>query len=110
MSAAEYVTVYITVADEDEAQKIAKTLVRERLAACANILGGIKSVYWWDGAVQNSGEVALILKTRKALFEKLKTRTAELHSYDCPCVTAWDISDAHQPYLDWVSAETQTSD
>jgi periplasmic divalent cation tolerance protein len=105
---AEYVSVYITAADEDEAQRIAETLVRERLAACANILGAINSVYWWDGAVQNSAEVALILKTRKSLFEALKTRAAALHSYDCPCITAWDIADGHRPYLGWIFAETES--
>lgn len=106
----EYVTVYITAADEDEAQKIATTLVQERLAACANILGSINSVYWWDGAVQNGAEVALILKTRKSLFEQLKNRAAELHSYDCPCITAWDVTAGYKPYLDWISAETTGSE
>ena len=105
---AEYVTVYITVKNKGEAQKIAETLVRERLAACANILGHISSVYWWDGDVQNGAEVALILKTRKTLFEKLQIRAAELHSYDCPCITAWDITDGHKPYLDWISKETES--
>jgi len=106
---AEYVTVYITATDEGEAQKIAETLVQERLAACANILGNINSVYWWDGAVQNGTEVALILKTRKTLFAQLKNRVAELHSYDCPCITAWDIAEGHQPYLDWIAVETSGS-
>jgi len=105
---AEYVSVYITVADEDEARKIAETLVRERLAACANILGNISSIYWWDGAVQSGTEVALILKTRKSLLESLKIRAVELHSYDCPCITAWDITGGHKPYLDWISAETES--
>ena len=104
---AEYVTVYITTSDEDEAQKIAETLVQERLAACANILGPINSVYWWDGGVQSGAEVALVLKTRKSLFEPLKNRATALHSYDCPCITAWDIAAGHQPYLDWIFAETQ---
>ena len=107
---AEYVTVYITAADKDEAQKIAKTLVQERLAACANILGGINSVYWWDGAVQNGEEIALILKTRKALFEKVQTRVAELHSYDSPCVVAWDITAGNRSYLDWISTETENAE
>ncbi|TNE32142.1 MAG: divalent-cation tolerance protein CutA [Alphaproteobacteria bacterium] len=103
---AECVTVYITAADEGEARKLAETLVQERLAACANILGPINSIYWWDGGVQNGAEVALMLKTRKTLFEKLKKRAVELHSYDCPCITAWDIAAGHQPYLDWISVET----
>lgn len=107
---AEYVTVYIAAADRDEAQKIAETLVRERLAACANILGGINSVYWWDGAVQNGEEIALVLKTRKSLFENLQTRAVELHSYDCPCIIAWDITAGNQPYLDWISRETESAE
>lgn len=105
---AEYVTVYMTAADQDEAQKIARTLVHERLAACANILGDIRSFYWWEGAVQNGTEVALILKTRKPLLEKLQKRAVALHGYDCPCITAWEITDGHQPYLDWISVETQS--
>ena len=98
---------YVTASSTEEAQMIAKTLVRERLVACANILGEIQSVYWWDGAVQNDDEVALILKTRKGLVSQVSQRIVALHSYECPCVVALDVSDGNQDYLKWIVKETQ---
>ncbi|PHS79123.1 MAG: divalent-cation tolerance protein CutA [Rhodospirillaceae bacterium] len=98
---------YVTAASTDEAKTIAKALVTERLVACANILGDIQSVYWWEGAVQEGTEVAMILKTRKSRVKQATRRIVELHSYECPCVVVLDIADGHPDYLKWIFKETQ---
>ncbi len=99
-------SVYVTVPDEETARHIARTVVDERLAACANILPGCRSVYRWQGQVEEAGEVALILKTASARFPALERRIRELHPYEVPCIVAWEVRDGHGPYLDWVTAET----
>lgn len=98
--------IYMTAADTAQARAICEALVAERLVACANLLGPIQSVYWWDGAVQHGDEVAVVMKTRTALVDQVSARIAELHDYDCPCVVAVDITGGHGPFLDWISAET----
>ena len=98
--------IYITVGSRDEALAIARTVVEERLAACANVLSGATSVYWWEGAVQEDGEVPMILKTREDLVEPLVERVRELHSYDCPCVVALSIAAGNPDFLSWIAGET----
>src|ERR1700758_3161163 len=80
------ISVYIVAADMAEAERIAEALVDERLAACVNILGGVRSVYRWQGAVQRADEVAMIAKTTQGLFEPLAARVRALHSYDTPAI------------------------
>lgn len=98
--------IYMTAENKDEARRIAEALVTERLIACANILGAMESVYWWEGKVARGDEVSVILKTRDGLVDKVLTRAAELHSYDCPCLVVLDIAGGHAPFLDWIVAET----
>ena len=98
--------VYITCKDAVEAQKIASSVVSERLAACANVMPQHQSFYWWDGSVQTGQEVAVILKTREDLFRQLKARILELHSYDTPCIVALPIEAGHAPFLKWINDET----
>ncbi len=100
------VTVYATFADDAEAERIACTLVEERLAACANILGSIHSIYRWQGAIERSNEVATLFKTRADTAERLIARLAELHSYDVPAAVVWPIAETLPAYADWVRAET----
>ena len=100
------VTIYITASTLDEAKNIARTIVGERLAACANILGHVTSVFHWDGALQEETEVAMILKTRRNLVVTLTERIKQIHSYDCPCITAYDIVDGHGEFLSWITTET----
>ena len=83
---------YVTAGSRDEALSIGRTVVQERLAACANVLDGVTSIYWWQGALEQAGEAALILKTRAELVERLTGRIRELHSYECPCVVALPIA------------------
>ena len=98
---------YLTAAGRDEAETIARTLVEERLAACANVLGTIRSFYWWEGKVHDEAEVAFIVKTSRELVGAVVARVKEMHSYSCPCVVALDIDGGNPDYLAWIEAETQ---
>ena len=102
----ETVLIYVTAKDEAEARLIARTVVGERLAACANILGGIDSVYRWQGKVCEEHEVAFILKTSAERKSGLIDRIKELHSYECPCVVCLPIADGNRDFLNWIAAET----
>ncbi|MEE8445521.1 MAG: divalent-cation tolerance protein CutA, partial [Alphaproteobacteria bacterium] len=98
--------IYITAASADEAATIARTLVAERLAACANVFPPVRSFYWWEGKVQDDAEVVLIAKTRAALVPRLIERVKALHSYDCPCVVALPIEAGNPEFLAWIDGET----
>lgn len=98
--------VYITAPHRDDALRIGRTLVEERLAACVNVLDSMTSVYRWQGAVHEDTEAVLIAKTAEPLFETLSRRVRELHTYECPCIVAWPIAAGSQPYLDWLTRET----
>lgn len=100
------VTVYATFGSEEEAQRIARLLVDERLAACANILGACRSVYRWRGEVEEAQEVAALFKTRSGRAGELIARLAELHSYDVPAAVVWPIVDALDSYGEWIRSET----
>lgn len=98
--------VYMTCGDEDEARRIGRTLVEERLAACANVIGGMKAIYRWQGSVQEDEEVVLIAKTQQARVDRLSARVKELHSYDVPCVVALPIAGGNPEFLQWLTDET----
>ena len=98
--------VLITAATEDEAAAIAKALVDGRLAACVNIVKQIRSIYRWQGKVEDEQEVLMIAKTRKELFADLVHKVKELHSYSVPEIIALPIFDGFEGYLDWLRAET----
>ena len=102
MSEAGIVTVYAVFADADEARRIARILVEERLAACANLLGPCRSIYRWQGAIEDTSEVAALFKTAEGRGEALIARLATLHSYDVPAATIWPIADASPAYAQWV--------
>lgn len=99
--------IYVTAPDHDTALALARLAVEERLAACANVLGPITSVYWWDGKLNEDGEVALVLKTRADLVAALTERLCAAHPYECPCVVALPINGGNPAFLAWISAETQ---
>ena len=101
--------VFSTCANRNEAQKIARTIVEERLAACVQLLGPIESVYWWQGSVEKSEEVLLLFKTTQAQYPTLEKRVAELHSYDTPEIVAVPFASASQKYLAWLQATLQTA-
>lgn len=98
----ESIVVFIMAASDDEARRIATSLVDERLAACVNILPGCHSVFRWEGEVQEEDEVLLIVKTRAAVFPALERRVQELHSYHVPEIIALPIERGTQSYLAWL--------
>ena len=87
---------YMTAGGHAEAETIARALVEERLVACANVLGEIGSIYWWEGEVKSEAEVAFIIKTRSSLVQQVVARVTEMHAYSCPCVVALPIEAATQ--------------
>jgi len=101
--------VYATASDAAEARRIARQVVEERLAACANIVAPMTSIYWWEGAVQEAAEAVLILKSTADRLAPLMARIKELHSYDVPCIEAWPVAEGHPAFLDWVGRETHAS-
>lgn len=105
----EFRSVYMTAKDRNEAVTLAKALLELRLVACVNILGDIDSLYWWDGAIQQDPEVALIAKTRADLVSELIEVVQRLHSYDVPCVVALPIHAGNPDYLAWLAKETRPS-
>ena len=96
------ISVYAVFANAEEAERIGRTVVEERLAACANVLPGVRSIYRWQGAVESADEVAAIFKTSDAKADSLITRIAGLHSYDVPCIANWPIDKILAGYADWV--------
>ena len=100
------VTVYVTTADAEEAAMIGRALVSERLAACANVIPAVQSIYRWQGVVEESSEAAVILKTRATLVPQLEARVRALHSYVTPCVVVWPIVGGAADFREWVLAET----
>ena len=96
------ISVYAIFADADEAERIGRAMVEERLAACINILGPVRSIYRWKGAVETAEEVAAIFKTIDERAGDLVARIAALHGYDVPCVVAWPIDKVLGAYAHWV--------
>lgn len=102
-----YVIAYLTARDQAEAKRIGETLVKEKLAACANIIPSIESVYWWKGNMEEDKESLIILKTKKALAGKLIKRVKELHSYETPCVDIIPVTEGNKDYFKWIEEVTR---
>ena len=96
------VSVYAVFANAEEAERIGRDVVEARLAACVNILGPVRSIYRWKGAVETADEVAAIFKTSGDVAGDLMTRIAGLHSYDVPCIVTWPIDKLLGNYAAWV--------
>ena len=99
--------IYITAGDIEEARALGKALVSERLVACVNIIDNIHSIYWWEGKIQDDGEVIIIAKTKKSLVAELIEKVKSMHNYDCPCVVSLPIVDGNKEFLGWVEKETR---
>ena len=95
-----------TCPDAQTAERMAHTLVEERLAACVNRVPGIASTYRWQGRIQNDAEVMLLIKTTRARFAALRERLLQLSPYDTPELIALDIADGSPAYLAWIARET----
>lgn len=105
-AAAPLVFAYITAGSKEEALRIGRVLVEERLAACVNVLDGMTAVYRWNGAIEQAEEAVLIAKTRSDLFDRLTERVRTLHGYDVPCVVELAVGRGNRDYLDWLRDET----
>lgn len=87
--------------------KISRTVVETGLAACANVLGPVMSVYRWQGKLEEGRETVLVLKTRTDLVDQLIIRVREIHSFVCPCIVALPITTGDHKFLDWINHETR---
>ena len=102
-----YIVIYITTGSINEAKKIGRTLVEEKLVACSNIISPIRSIYSWQGKICDDKEALMMLKTKKELFKQIIKRVEELHSYDVPEIIAIPIIDGSSKYLSWINEETK---
>ncbi len=102
--------VYCTCPDVTAAERLASTLVDERLVACVNLIPGVRSFFRWEGQVCDEAEVLLVIKTREALVDELARRVADLHPYDVPEVISLPITGGLPDYLAWVAASTEDGD
>ncbi len=102
-----YLVVFCTVPGEEVGTRIARTLVEEKLAACCNLVRGLRSIYFWKGEVCDDAEVLMVIKTREEVFPQLEQRIRALHPYTVPEIIGLPIVAGHQPYLNWVSEHVQ---
>ncbi|MDQ7844437.1 MAG: divalent-cation tolerance protein CutA [Armatimonadota bacterium] len=98
----EHIVVLVTAPSREEAERIGRAVVEDRLAACANVVPAVASTYWWRGAVEQAGEALLVLKTCRDLLEPLGRRVRALHSYTVPEVIALPIAGGNPDYLRWI--------
>jgi periplasmic divalent cation tolerance protein len=102
------IVVFSTCETESEARKLARALVEGRLAACVNIVSGMRSVYRWKGVVEEASEILLIVKTNRELLPQVREAIEKIHSYELPEVIALQIVDGSERYLEWLSGELIT--
>lgn len=102
-------SVYMTFPDERSAHRVAQALVKERLAACVNVLPPGSSTYRWEGEVRTEPELVAFAKTRAALVPRVVARVQELHPYEVPAVVVLPIDGGAAPYLAWLDAEVQSA-
>lgn len=103
----ESIVVFITASSEDEAANIARALVEGRLAACVNIVRNVRSIYSWQGKVEDEPEILMIVKTQKKFFNSLSKKVRELHSYTVPEIIAAPIVEGSEDYLKWLKEVTE---
>jgi periplasmic divalent cation tolerance protein len=102
------VFVYTTYPSLVEAERIGKAVLERRLAACVNILPGMISHYWWQGAIERGEEVVMIIKTRASLAGEVNAAVKAMHSYTTPAIVVLPIEDGEPGYLEWLMRETET--
>jgi periplasmic divalent cation tolerance protein len=100
------IVVVSTCGSAGEAERIARGLVDKRVAACVNVLPGMRSIYRWEGAVEDAGEWLLLIKTTRARFAELRAELERLHSYEVPEVIALPVVEGSEKYLGWIDSET----
>jgi periplasmic divalent cation tolerance protein len=100
------VLLYVTCKNTEEARQIAKDLVKSKIAACANIIPVIESIYEWDGALQQDAETLLLVKTTAERSEDCQARIKNIHSYTTPCILELDIGSGNNDYIEWLTRQT----
>jgi periplasmic divalent cation tolerance protein len=108
MTAADTLVVLVTTPSVEEGQTIARCLVAERLAACVNVVPGVRSVFFWEGQLQEEAEALLVIKTRRERYEALQRRILELHAYSVPEVLALPVEAGAPAYLAWLGETVGT--
>ena len=101
--------IYVTCPNPETAERLAQHAVQEKLAACANILPQMQSIYHWQGRIESAQETVLILKSQARLYKKVERRLLELHPYDCPCIVQWPIEQGSSAYMDWIKSELKAT-
>jgi periplasmic divalent cation tolerance protein len=97
-----FIVVIVTTANREEAEKIVESLLEDRLIACANIIGPVSSLFWWNGKIERACEHVLLMKSRKDLFEKLSRKIKGLYSYEVPEILALPIVRGSSAYMKWL--------
>lgn len=105
-----FIIVFITAPSEHEAASLGRALVEDGLAACANIIPRVRSIYRWKEEIWDEGEALIILKSREDLFERIRSRVKELHSYEVPEITCITLKRGDPDYLRWIEAVTVKGD
>lgn len=99
--------VYMTCENMNDAEGIGTVLLERHLAACVNIMGGMKSLYWWEGKIEKGEEVVLIAKTKTNLVDELSEAVLAMHGYDVPCIVSMVIEGGNPDFLAWIREETR---
>lgn len=101
------VFLYVTSSSEEEAKKIAKILLENRLCACVNIFPQITSFYWWENKIEESTESIMIVKTRESLVSKVEETILQHHSYTIPCIMVFPAEGGFNLFIEWIFKETE---
>ena len=107
--ARDFTMVFVMAANENEAGRIARALVEEKLAACVNIVGPVRSTYRWRGAIEQASEFMLVIKAPMRSFSKVERKVRELHSYEVPEIVAVTLAAGSKPYVAWLAESTQAA-
>jgi periplasmic divalent cation tolerance protein len=102
-----HIVIFVTASNKEEAEKIARALVENKLAACVNTMDGIKSVFWWEGKLDSANEVLLIIKSKKSKLSRIITLVKSLHSYQVPEIIALPIISGEKKYLRWLDGSVR---
>ena len=99
-----FILVLVTTSSRDEAEKIAHSLLKEKLIACANIFGPVSSLFWWESKIDAAEEYLIFMKSEERLFEEITKRVRQLHSYEVPEIIALPIINGSSSYLEWLKS------
>jgi len=105
-----HILIFMTASTREEATKIVRCLLEEKLIACANIVGPINSLFWWKGKVDEASEFLILMKSHSKLFSKISKRVREMHSYEMPELIALRIEKGLPTYLNWIDIVLQTGE